>query len=97
MRIKGSRKGGMKVVCRECGANVYHVSSGLICDECQAKIRPVAHVFAQSYLPLDWSDVGKITQRSRLSVSGYQLESLQEQNDRLAEHGERQNPLFEME
>lgn len=80
--------------CRKCGARVWRVSSGLICDECQSKIVPVAHVVAQSLLPLDWSDVGEIKGRGRVRFNGRQPETLAEQNARLAEHGERQRPLF---
>lgn len=86
----------MKIVpkCRECGAKVWRVSSGLVCDECRAKIVPVAHVDAQSLLPLDWSEVETIKGRGRVKFNGRQPESLEQQNARLAEHGEFQNSLF---
>lgn len=83
-----------KPVCRHCGAKVWRVSSGLVCDECQSKILPVAHALAQSFLPLDFSDVGEIKGRGRVRFSGRQPETLEEQNARLAEHGERQLSLI---
>ena len=80
--------------CQHCGAKVWRVSSGLACDECRSKIRPVAHVIAQTLLPLDWSEVGTIKGRGRVRFSGYQPETIEQQNERLALHGERQLSLF---
>jgi hypothetical protein len=71
------------------------VSAGLVCDECDAKIKPVSHVQAETFLPLDWSGVEKIPQRFRLHQSRFQGETLEEQNRRLANYGERQRPLFD--
>lgn len=76
-------------------SQVWRVSAGLVCDQCDSKIKPIAHVVAESYLPLDWSEVERIPQRFRLHQSRFQSETLAEQNERLARYGERQRPLFD--
>ena len=78
--------------CRHCGAKVWQVSAGLVCDDCASKIVPNRLYEQQMVLPIDWGTVEKIGQR-RLRLAGGQPETLDEQNERLAEHGERQREL----
>jgi hypothetical protein len=81
--------------CKHCGAKVWKVSSGLVCDACAAKIVPVKLYESQQFLPIDWSDVETIKGNgSYRKVSACQ-ESLFEQNTRLSEFGLRQRTLFE--
>lgn len=80
--------------CPECGGSVVRTGSGVVCEECNAKLRLESHVREQSLLPLDWSDVPVVKSRARVKFNGRQPETLAEQNTRLARHGERQRPLF---
>ena len=86
-----STKDGIKPTCRVCGEKVWRVSSGLVCDECDAKIVPEKLYAAQWSYPL----ICPASRPSRAAkFSGRQPETLFEQNERLAQHGERQRPLF---
>lgn len=84
-----------KPKCKHCGAKVWRVNSGLVCDECASKIVPEALYAAQSFFPVDWAELETIKSRGRFKYNGRQPETLFEQNSRLAKHHERQRPLFE--
>lgn len=86
---------GIAPKCKHCGAKVWKVSSGLVCDECAAKIVPVPLYEAQMLLPIDWSDVETIRGNGSYRKTSLCNENLFEQNERLAEHGLRQRALFD--
>lgn len=78
--------------CRSCGAKVWLGTAGLLCDQCTARIIPRPVYVDTCLMPVDWTDVKRINPYARAPFA--QPESLTEQNERLAQYGERQRPLF---
>lgn len=86
---------GIAPRCRHCGAKVWKVSSGLVCDECLSKIVPVPIYESQMVLPIDWSGVQTIKGNGSYRKTSQCQESLSDQNKRLGQLGLRQRTLFE--